>query len=64
MIEDSEFGWGDGGDLPRGVAAVSAAALVIASGFYGASVWLASGLQPLPVLLQLFKGAEGAHEHR
>ena len=57
MIEETEFGWG-AGELPRGVAAASTAALVIASGWYGASVWVASGLHPLPSLVQLFKGVQ------
>jgi hypothetical protein len=63
VIDDTEFGWGTG-ESSRSAAAVSAAALVVAAGLYGASVWLASGLHPLPALLQIFKGASGAHEHR
>ena len=63
MIDDGEFGWGT--DEPsRGTDAVGAAALVLATSLYGASLWLASGLQPLPSLFQLFKGAHPAHEHR
>jgi len=49
MIDDHEFGWGSA-EPSRGLAAVSAAALVVASGLYCVSAWLASGLQPLPYL--------------
>jgi len=49
VIGESDFGWGDQ-DGPRSFGSVGSAVLVVASGLYCASVWLASGLQPLPYL--------------
>ena len=70
-MPESEYGWGDSdadapGAQPFG-SGVGVAALVLASGLYGAAVWLASGLQPLsylaaraarPARTELAQGAE------
>ena len=63
MIDDGDFGWGPA-EPSRGAGAITAAALAVATGLYGVSVWLASGLQPLPSLFQSFKGADAVDERR
>jgi hypothetical protein len=51
VIGESDFGWGDAAsDTPRAFGGVGSAALLVATAFYCAAVWLASGLQPLPYL--------------
>ncbi len=50
MIEENEFGWGGVDTSSPALSVVSSAMLVVASGLYCGSVWLVSGLQPLPSL--------------
>lgn len=51
MIGESDFGWGDqDAQGSRSFGGVGSAVLVVASGLYCASIWLASGLHPLPYL--------------
>jgi hypothetical protein len=45
-----DFGWGDADDASAWGGAGSAV-LVVASSLYGAAVWLANGLPPIPYLL-------------
>jgi hypothetical protein len=70
-MPESDYGWGDSdsdnsGAQPFG-SSVGVAALVVASGLYGAALWVASGLQPFsylaaravrPARPQLSHGAE------
>jgi hypothetical protein len=66
----SDFGWGDS-DAPKGLGNLGSAILVIASGLYGASVWVAGGLPPLAYFAsrragrscEFPEGARGPHEY-
>jgi hypothetical protein len=47
----SDFGWGDSdADGLPAWGGIGSVLLLIASGIYGASLWLAGGLPPLPYL--------------
>jgi hypothetical protein len=51
MIGESDFGWGDAdAGASTAFSGVGSVALIVASGFYCAALWFASGLQPLPYL--------------
>jgi len=73
----SDFGWGDA--EARGLGSLGSAILVIASGLYCASLWVAGGLPPLAHLASgtvaasrcrrcharhISEGAEGQNEYR